>query len=94
MATNLLNCQDNILVKPNIDIRITRNVLIIISPLDSTYVSEKQITLKELDQIQQVCKQHSADHCMLTPEAIDKMGIKFDSSTVKAYAPPNYQDIR
>ena len=65
-----------------------------ISPLDSTYVSEKQITLKELDQIQQVCKQHSPDHYMLTPEAIDKMGIKFDGSTVKAYSPPNYQDIR
>ena len=65
-----------------------------ISPLDSTYVSEKQITLKELDQIQQVCKQHSADNYMLTPEAIDEFYIKFDGSTIKAYTPPNYQDIR
>ena len=87
------NCQDNVLVKPNIDIGITSNILIIISPLGSTYVSEKQITLKELGGIQQVCKQHSADHYMLTPEAIDKLCIKFDGSTVKAYAPPNYQDI-
>ena len=31
---------------------------------------------------------------MLTPEAIDKLGIKFDGSTVKAYTPPSYPDIR
>ena len=31
---------------------------------------------------------------MLTLEAIDKLGIKFDGSTVKAITPPNYQDIR
>ena len=31
---------------------------------------------------------------MLTPEAIDKSGIKFDISTIKVYTPPNYQDIR
>ena len=53
-----------------------------------------EITLKELDQIQHVCKQHSADYYMLTIEAIDKLGIKFDGSTVKAYTPPTYQDIR
>ena len=50
------NRQDNILVKPNIDIRITSKILITISPLGLTYVSEKQITLKELDLIQQDCK--------------------------------------
>ena len=44
-----LNHQDNILVKPIIDIRITSNILITISPLDLTYISEKQITLKALD---------------------------------------------
>ena len=88
------NCQDKILVKPNIDIRITSNILIIISPLGLTYVSEKQITFEELDWIQQVCKQHSTDHYMLTPEVIDKLGIKFDSSTIKEYAPLKYQDIR
>ena len=64
-----------------------------ISPLSSNYVSDKQITLKELDQIQQVCKYHSAHHCMLTPEAIDTLGIKIDGSTVKAYTPPTFQDI-
>ena len=88
------NCQDNVLVKPNIDIGITSNILIVISPLGSIFVSEKHITLKELDQIQQVCKQYSADHYMLNSEAIDKLGIKFDGSTVKVYTPPNYQDIR
>ena len=31
---------------------------------------------------------------MLTPEAIDKLGINFDGSTVKAYTPPTYQDVR
>ena len=85
-----MNYQNNILVKPNIDIRIISNIPIIISPLGLTYVSEKQITLKELDQIQQVCNQHSADHYMLTPKAIYKYGIKFDGSTVKTYTPPNY----
>ena len=45
------NCQDNILVKPNIDIRIISNILIIMLPLGSTNVSEKQITSKELDQM-------------------------------------------
>ena len=39
-----------------------------ISRLGSCFFYEKQITLKELDQIQQVCKNHSADHYMLTPE--------------------------
>ena len=38
------------------------------SPLG--FVSEKQMTLKELDQIQQLCKNHSANHCTLNPEAI------------------------
>ena len=31
---------------------------------------------------------------MLTPKSIDKLGIKFDGSTVKKYTPVNYQDIR
>ena len=43
------NHSDNILVKPNIDISITNNILIMISPLGSIYVSEKQMRLKELD---------------------------------------------
>ena len=64
------NCQDNILVKPNIDIRIISNILIMISPLGSTYASEKLIILKELEQIQQFCNQHSTDHYMLTPEEL------------------------
>ena len=91
-----MNRQDNILVIPNIDIRITSNIPIIISPLGLTYIMylKKQIALKELDQIQQVCKNHSADHYLITPEAIDKLGIKFDGPTFKAYVPPNYQDIR
>ena len=44
-----LNHQDNILDKPNIDIRIKSNISIIISHLGSIYVSGKQIILKELD---------------------------------------------
>ena len=94
MQVSYPNRQNNILVKPNIDVTIKSNIPIIISPLGSTYVSEKEITLKELDGIQHVCRQHSSDHYMLTPEAIDKLGIKFDGSTVKAYTPPTYQDIR
>ena len=64
-----------------------------ISPLGSSYVSEKHTTLKELDQIQQVCKNHSADHYVLTPEAIDTLGVKIDGSTVKAYTLPTFADI-
>ena len=30
---------------------------------------------------------------MLTPEAINKLGIKIDSSIVQAYTPPSFKDI-
>ena len=36
------NRQENILVKPNIDIRITSSIPIIISPLGSTNISENK----------------------------------------------------
>ena len=74
---SFLNRQDNILVKSNIDMRIKSNTPIILSPLGSIFVSEKQITLKELDQIQQVYKQHSADHNILTPEVQPSRHILF-----------------
>ena len=41
---SFLNRQGNILVQPNIDTRIQSNIPIIISPLGSTYVSQKKIT--------------------------------------------------
>ena len=41
-----VNHHNNRLLKPNIDITITSNVPIMISPLGLTYISEKQITLK------------------------------------------------
>ena len=50
--------------------------------------------MKELDRIKQVCKNNTADHYMVTSEAIDKLGVKVDGSTIKAYTPPNLQDIR
>ena len=73
------------MVEPNINIQITSNIPIIISPYGLEYVSHKDFTLKELDQIQEICKNHSSDHYMLTPQAIDKLGIKIDGSTVEAY---------
>ena len=82
------------MVKPNINIRITSNIPILISPLVSSYVSEKQIILKELDLTKQVCKNHLADHYMLTPEAIDKLSIKIDDSTVQTYTLSIFNDIR
>ena len=81
------------MVQPSIDIWVTSNVPIMISPLGSSYVSEKQITLKELDQIQQIYKNHCADQYMLIPESIDRLGIKIDSSTVQAYTSPTFSDI-
>ena len=81
------------MVEPKINIQITSNIPIIISPNGLEYVSDKNFTLRELDRIQEICKNHSADHYMLTPEAIDKLGIKIDGSTVEAYTPPTQQDI-
>ena len=81
------------MVKPNIDVRITSNISIMISLLGLSYVSEKEITLKEIDRIQQVCKNHIADHYMLTPQAIDKLGIKIDDSTIQTYSPPSCKDM-
>ena len=48
------------------------------------YFSAKEITLKLLDQIQQVCKNHSADHYLSTPQAIENLVF----ATVQAYTPP------
>ena len=44
-----INHCKNKMVEPNIDFRIASNIPIMISPLGSSYVYEKQITLKELD---------------------------------------------
>ena len=81
------------MVQPNIDIWITSIFPIMISPLVSSYVSHKDFTLKELNWIQEVCKNHSADHYMLSPEAIDTLGIKIEGSTVKAYTLTQFRDI-
>ena len=55
---------------------------------------QKQITLKDHDQIQQVCKNHSAAHYRLAPEAIDNLGIMIDNSTIQAYTQSTYKDIQ
>ena len=76
--------------QPKIDICITSNIPIIISFLGSSNVSEKQIILRELDLIQQVYKNHPADHYMSTPKAIDYLSLKLDCSTIQAYIQLTY----
>ena len=58
------------------------------------YISEKSITLNELMRIKDVCRSHPSDHYMLTPSAIQHLGIKTDGSTIEAYTPPNSSEIR
>ena len=65
-----------------------------ISFFGSSYFSEKQITLKELDLLQQAFKNHLADHYMFTSQAINKLDIKIHISTVPAYNPPSFKDIQ
>ena len=72
-------------------IQIIYNFPIMISPLGSIYVSEKHITLKEIDRIQQGCKNHSANHYMSSQEAIGKLGIKIDGSTFQACIQPSFK---
>ena len=82
------------LIQPNIDIQIMSNILNIISNLGPSKVSEKQISLKLLDLIQQICKNYLSNHYLSTPEAIDKLGIKVYPSTIQVNIPPSCNDIK
>ena len=56
------------------------------------YVLEKSITLNELMRSKDICRSPSSDHYMLTPSAINHLGIKI--KTIEVYTPPVPNEIR
>ena len=69
-----------------IPVRVSQNGL--------NYIHEKNITLKELMRIKDMCKNHPSDHHMLTPGTIKKLGINVNGSTIEAYMQAQPQEIR
>ena len=65
-----------------------------VSPNGIDYIHEKNITLKELMRIKDVCKNHLSDHYMLTPGTIKQLGININGSTIEAYTQAQPQEIR
>ena len=58
------------------------------------YVNKKDITLKELMRIKDVCQNHPSDHYMLTPRTIKQLSININGSTIEAYTQAQPQEIR
>ena len=65
-----------------------------VSPYGLEYTNEKNITLKELMRIKEVCQNHLSDHYMLTPGTIKQLGININGSTIEAYTQACPQEIR
>ena len=55
---------------------------------------KKNIILKELMRIKDICKHHLLDHYMLTPWTIKQLGIKINGLTIEAYTQAQPQEIR
>ena len=56
-----------------------QNVIpVCISPNGLNYIHKKDITLKELMRIKDVCRNHPSDHFMLTPRTIKHLGININ----------------
>ena len=49
------------------------------------YLLKNNITLKELIQMKEICKNLPSDHYMLTPGIIEKLGTNINGSTIEAY---------
>ena len=64
-----------------------------VSPNGLYYIHEKDITLKELMRIKDVCKNHPSDHNMLTSRTIKHLGINISGSTIEAYMQAHPQEI-
>ena len=58
---------------------------ICVSPNGVDYIHPKNITLKKLMRIKDVCKNHPSDYYMLTPGTIKKIDININCSTIEAY---------
>ena len=56
-------------------------------------VNEKNITLKELMRINDICQNHLLDHYILTPRTIKQVGININGSTIEAYTHAQPQEI-
>ena len=65
-----------------------------VSPNGLDYIHEKNITLKELMKIKDVCKNHLSNHYILTPGTIKQLGININGSTIEAYTQAQPQEIR
>ena len=52
------------------------------------------MSLKELMRIKDIFRSHPSDHFMLTPSAINHLGIKMNTSTIEVYIPPVPSEIR
>ena len=46
-----------------------------VSPNGLNYIHKKNITLKELMRIKDICKNHPSDHYMFTPGTMKQLGI-------------------
>ena len=56
-----------------------------VSPNGLDYIHKKNMNLKELMRIKDVCKKHKSDHYMLTPGTIKQIGININGLTIEAY---------
>ena len=85
----------NMLYKYSIYFIDKQNVIpVYVSPNDLDYIHEKNITLKELMRIKDVCKNHPSDHYMQTQGTIKQLGININDSTFEAYTQAQPQEIR
>ena len=58
------------------------------------YLYKKFITLKELMQIKDVCKNRQSDHYIFTPGKIKKLSININGSTINTYMQVTTQQMR
>ena len=69
-------------------------ILVCVSQNGLDYIHKKDITLKELMKIKDICKNHPSDHYMFTPGTIKQLGINVNGSTIEAYTQAQPQEIR
>ena len=57
------------------------------------YIHKRNIALKNLTPINEICKNHPSDHYMITPETIQKLVININGSTIEVYMQTKPQEI-
>ena len=72
-----------------------QNVIpVCVSPNGLNNIHEKDLTLKELMRIKDICQNHPSDYYILTPWTIKQLGININGSTIEAYTQAQPQEIR